>query len=654
MSMSSDIKITPLGAGNEVGRSCILLEYKSVKVLLDCGVHPTYTGTASLPFLDLIDLSTIDAVFITHFHLDHAGALPFLTEKTGFKGKVFMTYPTKAILRWLLNDFIRIINSSSDTNFYTEQDLDNCYSKIEPLDYHQEVSIKNILKVSPLNAGHVLGAAMLIITCGSYKVLYTGDYSREEDRHLKAAETPETTINVLISESTYGVQCHLPRVERERRFTGQIDKIVRRGGKCLLPVFALGRAQELLLILEEHWEANKDLHKIPIYYASALAKRCMGVYQTYINTMNERIQKISKIKNPFIFNHVKNLKSIDNYNHQGPCVMMASPGMLQSGLSRELFELWCEDGRNGIIIPGYSVNGTLAKEIMSEPSEIEAMDGKKLKLNMSVDYISFSAHVDFIQNKEFINICNPEVLILVHGEFNEMTRLKNVLQTKQDVSKDLKILTPKNGETETIHVEQSISVKIIEGENKLKENYDEIEGILISTTEETKLYPIENIESLSKDKDIELECLTVEQDVKILHNSTPILIKQTIFDFFSNIKIENDYFSVTGVKVSIKDTYVNLSWVGSYERDLIAMTIRRLIKNICDKTSSIKKCRYSKKEMLIKAFNAYFSVVKEEGDRIEIIQDDKSVRIENKVIEGDEELVIRILPIIERIEFIYK
>ncbi len=260
-----------MGTGNEVGRSCIHVKYRNKQLLLDCGVHPAYTGLSSLPYLDLVDLSQIDAVLITHFHLDHAAALPFLTEKTNFKGKVYMTHPTKAILKWLLNDYIRIINSSSEEDFYSEKDLENCYSKITPIDYHQEIKICG-LKFHALNAGHVLGAAMFLIEIEQTKLLYTGDFSREDDRHLKSAESPGCKLDILVTESTYGTQCHLPRVERESRFIKVVTDVAERGGKCLLPVFALGRAQELLLILEEHWEENSKLRHIPIYYASALAK----------------------------------------------------------------------------------------------------------------------------------------------------------------------------------------------------------------------------------------------------------------------------------------------------------------------------------------------------------------------------------------------
>ena len=149
---------------------------------------------------------------------------------------------------------------------------------------------------------------------------------------------------------------HEPREEREKRFTDTVRNIVTRGGKCLIPVFALGRAQELLLILDEFWSIHPELHDIPIYYASSLAKKCMAVYQTYINAMNEKIRKQIGINNPFVFKHISNLKNMDEFDEIGPCVVMASPGMMQSGLSRELFESWCIDKKSGVIIAGYCGN----------------------------------------------------------------------------------------------------------------------------------------------------------------------------------------------------------------------------------------------------------------------------------------------------------
>jgi cleavage and polyadenylation specificity factor subunit 3 len=290
--MEDIMTVTPLGAGQEVGRSCHVVEFRGMVILLDCGIHPGYDGLHGLPFLDRVDVESIDVCLITHFHLDHVASLPYLTEKTNFRGRIFMTHPTKAVTRLLLGDYLRLMqmkNSSGpeDALLYTQSDLNACLNKVELIDFHTTVTV-GALSFYALNAGHVLGACMFFLQLGGRSVLYTGDYSMEDDRHLMAAEIPihNAQVDLLISEATYGVQVHASRAEREARFTGTIDRIVSRGGKCLIPVFALGRAQELLLILDEYWQANADrLSNIPIWYASKLASRALRVYQTYANSM---------------------------------------------------------------------------------------------------------------------------------------------------------------------------------------------------------------------------------------------------------------------------------------------------------------------------------------------------------------------------------
>ncbi len=262
---------------------------------------------------------------------------------------------------------------------------------------------------------------------------------------------------------------HEPREEREKRFTDTVKNIVTRGGKCLIPVFALGRAQELLLILgktvlpkiiliyscqpnnyffiDEYWSTHPELHDVPIYYASSLAKKCIAVYQTYVNAMNEKIRKQIGINNPFVFKHISNLKNMDEFDDIGPCVVMASPGMMQSGLSRELFESWCSDKKSGVIIAGYCVEGTLAKHLLNEsPSEITTMAGQRVRVNCTVEYISFSAHTDFKQTTQFIRALKPAHIILVHGEQTEMQKLKDALirQYEDNPDYDIQVYNPRN------------------------------------------------------------------------------------------------------------------------------------------------------------------------------------------------------------------
>eukprot|EP00126_Sphaerothecum_destruens_P012540 Sdes_comp21491_c0_seq1m20114 len=129
--------ITPLGSGQEVGRSCHVLEYKGKTVMLDCGIHPARTGLAALPYFDEIDPASVDILLITHFHLDHIASLPYFLEKTNFKGRVFMTHPSKAIYKWMLSDYVKVSNISVDDMLFDEKDLERSMDKIETINFHQ-------------------------------------------------------------------------------------------------------------------------------------------------------------------------------------------------------------------------------------------------------------------------------------------------------------------------------------------------------------------------------------------------------------------------------------------------------------------------------------------------------------------------------------
>lgn len=341
------LKVTPLGAGQEVGRSCILVEYQSKTIMLDCGIHPGFAGLASLPFLDEIDLSDVDVMLITHFHLDHCAAVPYVVGKTNFRGRIFMTHPTKAIVHTLLKDFVKV----SSESLYTDKDLETSTARTEVIDFQQTIDVDGI-RITAYRAGHVLGAAMFMVDIAGMRLLYTGDYSRVADRHMPPADLPSQRPHIVVVESTYGVSRHLPREERERTFVERVHTAVARGGRVLLPVVALGRAQELLLILEEYWSRHPELRHVPIYQASGLARRAMSVYRSYIEMMNDDIRAAFAVANPFQFKHITHLKSAGHFDDVGPCVVMATPSMLQSGMSRELFEAWCEDEKNCVVIAG--------------------------------------------------------------------------------------------------------------------------------------------------------------------------------------------------------------------------------------------------------------------------------------------------------------
>ncbi|KAH7532343.1 cleavage and polyadenylation specificity factor subunit 3-I [Ziziphus jujuba] len=572
--------VTPLGAGNEVGRSCVYMSYKGKTVLFDCGIHPAYSGMAALPYFDEIDPSTIDVLLITHFHLDHAASLPYFLEKTTFRGRVFMTYATKAIYKLLLTDYVKVSKVSVEDMLFDEQDINRSMDKIEVIDFHQTVEVNGI-RFWCYTAGHVLGAAMFMVDIAGVRVLYTGDYSREEDRHLRAAETPQFSPDVCIIESTYGVQHHQPRHIREKRFTDVIHSTIAQGGRVLIPAFALGRAQELLLILDEYWSNHPELQNIPIYYASPLAKRCLSVYETYTLSMNDRIRNAKS--NPFIFKYISPLKSIENFKDVGPSVVMASPSGLQSGLSRQLFDMWCSDKKNACVIPGYVVEGTLAKTIINEPKEVTLMNGLTAALNMQVHYISFSAHADSAQTSAFLEELGPPNIILVHGEANEMGRLKQKLVT-QFADRSTKILTPRNCQSVEMYFNSQKMAKAI---GKLAEKTPEVgevvSGLLVKKGFSYQIMAPDDLHVFSQ-----LSTANITQRITIPYHTAFSVIKQRLKQIYESVESSADEESgVPTVRVhdqvTVKhesDSHISLHWTSDPISDMVSDSIVALVLNI--------------------------------------------------------------------------
>ncbi|KDN52594.1 Endoribonuclease YSH1 [Tilletiaria anomala UBC 951] len=585
-----------LGAGQEVGRSCCVLTYKGKTVVCDAGVHPAYTGLSALPFVDELDWSTVDALLITHFHLDHAAALTYIMEKTNFKdgkGKVYMTHPTKAVYRFLMSDFVRISNAGSDDQLFDEGEMLASWRQIEAVDYHQEVNISGGLRFTPYHAGHVLGACMFFIEIAGLRILYTGDYSREEDRHLVQAEVPPVKPDVLICESTYGTQSLGPRLEKEARFTNTVHQVIKRGGRALLPVFVLGRAQELLLLLDEYWSKHPELHNVPIYYASSLAQRCIRIYQTYIHTMNDNIRsRFNRRDNPFVFKHISNLKSLDKFEDKGPCVMMASPGLMHSGVSRELLERWAPDRKNAVIITGYSVEGTLARTILNEPEEIVSMSGQKIPRRCTVDYQSFSAHVDYAQNSKFIDEVKASHVVLVHGEANTMSKLRAALQKRfKDRKEDIKVHTPRNCEPLHLTFRGDRTAKVIGSLAKQPPAPDStLTGLLVS---KDFAYTVLDPSDLADFTGLSMSTIIQRQRLA-LHVSWPLVLWHLTGMFgkiAEGVDLEDHPTARVMDAVDVKRTgkyEVTMEWVSSIPSDMVADATGALLLGISSSRASIK------------------------------------------------------------------
>ncbi|KAJ2853314.1 endoribonuclease ysh1 [Coemansia erecta] len=568
--------------------------------MLDCGLHAGRSGQGSLPYFDEIDPSTVDVLLVTHFHTDHAAAVPFYLEKTSFKGRTFMTRPTKGVFRWLATDYIRVTNTSNAeaSALYTEADLISAHAKIEEIDIHQQMEINGI-KFTAFNAGHVLGAAMFLIEIAGVKVLYTGDYSREEDRHLVPAENPGVAVNVLITESTYGVQSHQPRVERENAFLKQVRDIVRRRGCCLMPVTALGRTQELLLILEDHWGRNmRELENVPIFFISSLGKRGMYLYEAYIMHMNQRIQRQFNRtgNNPFDFKYIKTRTNLAGIPEMGPCVVLASPGMLQSGISRQLLERWAPRPENGLIITGYSVEGTLARTIVNEPESFPALAGGSVARRMTVKNISFSAHVDYTQNSTFIDELRAPYVVLVHGEANAMLNLRaNLLDKYRDSDYEVQIFAPHNIDTVRLHFHGEKMARVMGSlASKVPREGEWAAGILV---EKDFNYTLVNPADLQEFTAV--APVVIEQQLRVPYASTFTLLRHHLEQMFGRLELAKEvsnvgkthilriYDSIEVMHFSWKQ-HIEVEWQSNAMNDMVADSVIAVILNIESSPASVK------------------------------------------------------------------
>ncbi|KAF8821272.1 metallo-beta-lactamase domain-containing protein [Cardiosporidium cionae] len=421
----------------------------------------TYTHASSIPTIKELLLnahdfnSVVDCVIISHFHLDHCGALPFFTERLGYHGPIFMTYPTKALAPVLLIDSARISAARWDRKKmemqntkevllprvdplnYTEKEVVSCMHRVTPLQLHETFTFGSI-RITAYYAGHVLGASIIDVRIKDTHFVYTGDYNTTPDRHLGCARIPRLRPHVLISESTYASYVRQSKRSTERDFCMSVQKTLEKGAKILIPVFAVGRAQELCILLEQYWQKMQLTY--PIYFGGGMTEKANKYYKLYANWT--RLDNPSYSANIFDFPNISPFNS-DFLGDPRPMVLFATPGMLHAGLALKALKAWAADESNLVIIPGYCVQGTIGNKLISGEKRIQLDPSTVIDVKCKIKYMSFSAHADTVGIQQLIRQVDPQNVVLVHGEKDGMEKLAVHLEK----SLEIKVATPANGQT---------------------------------------------------------------------------------------------------------------------------------------------------------------------------------------------------------------
>jgi len=443
------IRFTALGGFREVGRSCVLLQTPQSKVLLDCGVS-VGSGTKPFPYLEAPEfhIQDLDAVIISHAHLDHCGMVPYLYEY-GYRGPLYCTKPTRDLMVLLQLDYIQICQRENKKPPYSSKGIEEAIKHCIALEYGEVSDITPDMRLTLQNAGHLMGSSTIHIHIGDglYNVLYTGDIKYEKTKLFEKASTDYARIETVMIESTYGGnEDSLPSHEEGEKFLIEnIKKTVNRGGKVLVPCFAVGRSQDVIAIL-----ANSDID-VPIYLDGMLWD-ATAIHTAYPEFMSKNIQNqiLHKGKNPFLDPRLKGIGSQKEREEvllsTKPAVVLATSGMLVGGPVIEYLQNFAENEKNTLLFVGYQAEGTMGRRIQKGWKQIQLDNGKSLELKLEPATVEgLSGHSDQKQLLSFIQHMKnkPRKVIINHGENSKCVELA---RTVHRVIKS-ETATPKNLET---------------------------------------------------------------------------------------------------------------------------------------------------------------------------------------------------------------
>lgn len=439
------VRVTTLGGFREVGRSCSLLMTRDSKVMIDCGAMPSGDGTAH-PFLnapELQPLEQLDGVVVTHAHLDHSGMVPVLF-KYGYDGPVYCTAPTRDLMSLLLIDSIKVTYGEAKKAPYDSSHVRDMVKRTVTLKYGETTDISPDIRLTFQNAGHILGSATAHFHVGDglYNIAWTGDIKFEKSWLFNAAVNRFPRLETIIIESTYGGYHDVQpsRHDASGQLKGILKRTLAKQGKIIIPVFAVGRSQEVMLVIEDLMR-NESIPTVPVYLDGMIyeATAIHTAYPEYLNS-SLRTQIFQQGENPFLNDIFRRVDSMEMRNticdDPEPCIVLATAGMMNGGPVLEYFKAWAPDSQNTIIFVGYQAEGTKGRRIQKGWKQIQLNDrGKTMTVdvrmgNETID--GFSGHSDRMQLLNYIDGLDPrpERVLVGHGEEYKCQDLASSLYKK--------------------------------------------------------------------------------------------------------------------------------------------------------------------------------------------------------------------------------
>ncbi len=431
------VRVTFLGGSREVGRSCYLLQTPASRILIDCGVN--VSNLSQPPYLyipEVQPLDAIDAVVITHAHLDHCGLVPLLY-RYGYRGPIYLTPPTRDLMVLLQLDFLEVAGREGSTAPYDSSLIREALKHTITLDYGVVTDISPDVRLTFYNAGHILGSAIahFHIGEGHYNIAFTGDFKFEKTRLFDRAATNFPRLEALIMEATYGGANDMQpsRKEAEEKLVEVINRTLDRGGKVLIPTFAVGRSQEVMIVLEEAMR-EKRLRETYVYL-DGMIYEATAIHTAYPEYLNAHLRDLIFYHgiNPFISESFVRVDSPSKreevISDPSPSIIIATSGMLNGGPVMEYFRHLAEDERNTIVFVGYQAEGTLGRKVQKGWKEVPfPVNGRRevVEVKMEVETVDgFSGHSDRKQLMNYIKYLNskPEKVATVHGDESKCIEL---------------------------------------------------------------------------------------------------------------------------------------------------------------------------------------------------------------------------------------